>query len=65
MNTMNHDHVFDGAPEIRRGRDTRENAIIALDWLIEEENNQTVRAACEVARALIEQSLQQDKEQAA
>lgn len=56
---MNHDHIFEGAPEIRRGRETRENAIIALDWLIEEEHNQTVRAACEVARALIEQSLNQ------
>ena len=56
---MNHDYLFEGAPEIRRGRETRENAIIALDWLIEEENNPTVRAACEVARALIEQSLNQ------
>ena len=56
---MNHDYLFEGAPETRRGRETRENAIIALDWLIEEENNQTVRAACEVARALIDQSLNQ------
>ena len=56
---MNHDYIFDGAPETRRGRETRQNAIIALQWLIEEEGNPTVRAACEVARALIEQSLQE------
>lgn len=56
---MNHDYIFDGAPETRRGRETRQNAIIALQWLIEEEDNPTVRAACEVARALIEQSLQE------
>ena len=56
---MNHDHIFEGAPETRRGLETRQNAIIALQWLIEEEDNPTVRAACEVARALIEQSLQE------
>jgi hypothetical protein len=56
---MNHDYLFDGAPETRRGLETRQNAIIALQWLIEEENNPTVRAACEVARALIKQSLQE------
>lgn len=37
MNTMNHDHLFDGAPETRYGRETRERAIIALQWLIEEQ----------------------------
>ena len=56
---MNHDYIFDGAPETRRGRETRQNAIIALQWLMEEEDKPTVRAACEVARALIEQSLQE------
>ena len=56
---MNHDYLFEGAPEIRRGRETREHAIIALEWLLEEEDNPTVRAACEVARALIEQTLNQ------
>ncbi|MFC2278149.1 MAG: hypothetical protein ACFNUL_02715 [Cardiobacterium hominis] len=56
---MNHDYIFDGAPETRRGRETRQNAIIALQWLMEEEDNPTVRAACEVARTLIEQSLQE------
>ena len=56
---MNHDYIFDGAPETRRGRETRQTAIIALQWLMEEEDNPTVRAACEVARALIEQSLQE------
>jgi len=60
MNAMNHDYLFDGAPETRRGLETRQNAIIALQWLMEEEDNPTVRAACEVARALIEQSLNKE-----
>lgn len=34
---MNHDHIFEGAPETRRGLETRQNAIIALQWLIEEQ----------------------------
>lgn len=45
MNAMNHDYLFDGAPETRRGLETRQNAIIALQWLMEEEDNPTVRAA--------------------
>ena len=49
---MNHDYIFDGAPETRRGRETRQNAIIALQWLMEEEDNPTVRAACDAMRLL-------------
>ena len=65
---MNHDHIFEGAPETRRGLETRQNAIIALQWLIEEQEAiggemmmlSTIRALIEI----IEESLQRDKEQA-
>ena len=43
---MNYDHLFDGAPETRRGRETRERAIIALQWLIEEQITKIGRASC-------------------
>nr|DAS05810.1 MAG TPA: hypothetical protein [Caudoviricetes sp.] len=65
---MNHDHIFEGAPETRRGLETRQNAIIALQWLIEEQEAiggemmmlSKIRALIEI----IEESLQRDKEQA-
>lgn len=65
---MNHDHIFEGAPETRRGLETRQNAIIALQWLIEEQESiggemmmlSKIRALIEI----IEESLQRDKEQA-
>ena len=65
---MNHDHIFEGAPEPRRGLETRQNAIIALQWLIEEQEAiggemmmlSKIRALIEI----IEESLQRDKEQA-
>ena len=65
---MNHDHIFEGAPETRRGLETRQNAIIAPQWLIEEQEAiggemmmlSKIRALIEI----IEESLQRDKEQA-
>jgi hypothetical protein len=66
---MNHDHIFEGAPETRRGLETRQNAIIALQWLIEEQEaiggEMLMLAKSRALIEIIEQSLQQDKEQAA
>ena len=69
MNAMNHDHLFDGAPETRCGRETRVRAIIALQWLIEEQEAiggemmmlEKIRALIEI----IKESLEKDKEQTA
>ena len=66
---MNHDYIFDGAPETRRGRETRVRAIIALQWLIEEQEAiggemmmpEKIRALIEI----IKESLEKDKEQTA
>ena len=66
---MNHDHIFDGAPIRTRGRETRENAIIALQWLIEEQETiggrMMMLAKCRALIEIIEESMQRDKEQAA
>lgn len=65
---MNHDHLFDGAPETRYGRETRERAIIALQWLIEEQEaiggEMMMLAKSRALIEIIEESLQRDKEQA-
>lgn len=69
MNAMNHDHLFDGAPETRRGRETRERAIIALQWLIEEQEaiggEMMMLAKIRALIEIIEESLEKDKEQTA
>ena len=66
---MNHDHIFEGAPETRRGLETRQNAIIALQWLIEEQEaiggEMMMLAKIRAMIEIIEESLQRDKEQAA
>lgn len=66
---MNYDHLFDGAPETRRGCETRVRAIITLQWLIEEQEAiGDEMVMLEKIRALIEiikESLEKDKEQAA
>lgn len=65
---MNHDYLFDGAPENRRGLETRQNAIIALQWLIEEQEaiggEMMMLAKSRALIEIIEESLQRDKEQA-
>lgn len=66
MNTMNHDHIFDGAPETRRGLETRQNAVIALQWLIEEQEAiggemMMLAKSCALIE-IIEESLKRDKE---
>jgi len=63
---MNHDYLFDGAPENRRGLETRQNAIIALQWLIEEQEaiggEMMMLAKSRALIEIIEASLQRDKE---
>lgn len=63
---MNHDHIFEGAPETRRGLETRQNAIIALQWLIEEQEaiggEMMMLAKSRALIEIIEESLQRDKE---
>ena len=63
---MNHDHIFEGAPETRRGLETRQNAIIALQWLIEEQEaiggEMMMLAKSRALIEIIEKSLQRDKE---
>lgn len=65
---MNHDHIFEGTPETRRGLETRQNAIIALQWLIEEQEaiggEMMMLAKSRALIEIIEESLQRDKEQA-
>ena len=66
---MNTDHLFKGAPETRRGRETRQNAIIALQWLIEEQEaiggEMMMLAKSRALIEIIEESLEKDKEQTA
>ena len=66
---MNYDHLFDGAPETRRGHETRERAIIALQWLIEEQeaigDEMVMLAKIRALIEIIKESLEKDKEQTA
>ena len=66
---MNHDHIFEGAPETRRGLETRQNAIIALQWLIEEQeaigDEMVMLAKIRALIEIIKESLEKDKEQTA
>lgn len=66
---MNHDYLFDGAPETRRGLETRQNAIIALQWLIEEQEaiggEMVMLAKIRALIEIIKESLEKDKEQTA
>ena len=63
---MNHDHIFEGAPETRRGLETRQNAIVALQWLIEEQEaiggEMLMLAKSRTLIEIIEESLKRDKE---
>ena len=66
---MNYDHLFDGPSVARRGRETRERAIIALQWLIEEQeaigSEMMMLAKSRALIEIIEESLEKDKEQTA